>query len=221
MLDDVKEELIRKNRDLKVWIEGLDDEPNKAIERGLYFVYSYGIFEWLVNTVIQRTIEEINAYDGSIKDYTYDIYPLIFADEFDAIYSAGNKTKWQRRSAISHRLINDEKVHINPTLLPTDGRNIQVKQLESIASVFGKCGDVVPNPQTKGYLIETVENRNHIAHGDETPGEVGAKRTKSDIVNNFLNMQMLSEYFLNQYDEYVNNKEFLRRSVTINEIYTQ
>lgn len=99
------------------------------------------------------------------------------------------------------------------SLIPTDGRNIQFKQLESIAVTFGKSGPVIPSNRIQGYIVTTVENRNHIAHGDETPGEVGARITKKDIEENFTSMEELSEYIINQYDLYVKNKEFLKSSV--------
>lgn len=210
MLSDVKEDLIRKYRELKIWIEKLDDTPDCAIERGLYYVYSYGIFEWLVTMVIQRTIEELNEYNGTIDEYIFDVYPLVFSNEFDSLHNCGNSTKWSKRSAISKRLNANDTVFINTSLIPTDGRNIQFKQLESIASIFGKNGPILPSDRTKGYIIGTVENRNHIAHGDETPGEVGARMTKGDILDNFASMQELSEYILEQYDQYAKNKEYLK-----------
>ena len=106
----------------------------------------------------------------------------------------------------------NEKVIIDSSLIPTDGRNIQQKQLESIASIFGKRGKVFPDNRLIGYLRETVENRNYIAHGDETPAEVGSRNTKLDIENNFSSMQSIAEYFINQYDQYVKNQEFLKKS---------
>ena len=78
MLTDIKEDLTRKFRDLKIWIQKFDDSPKFSIERGLYYVYVYGIFEWLVSSVIQRTIEKINSYGGKISEYIYELYPLIF-----------------------------------------------------------------------------------------------------------------------------------------------
>ena len=216
MLSDVKRDLTRKYRDLKIWVEKLDNSPSFAIERGLYFVYVYGVFEWLVTTVIQRTIEELNEYEGSIDEYIYDVYPLIFSNEFDSIQGSGNKTKWISRAAISKRLKENDTISISTSIIPTDGRNIQVKQLESIALIFGKNGDILPSDRMKGYIVGTVENRNHIAHGDETPGEVGSRTTKDDILKNYENMQELSEFFVEQYDQYIKNKEFLRNKVTIN-----
>lgn len=212
MLEDIKKDLIRKYRELKIWIEKLDDTPGYSIERGLYYVYIYGIFEWLVTSVVQRTIEEMNSYNGRISEYIYEVYPLIFANEFDAIQGCGNKTKWPSRKTISDRLLNDDRVNIETALIPTDGRNIQQRQLESIASAFGNKAKIFPDNRTIGYLKETVENRNHIAHGDETPAEVGSRNTKRDIASNFASIQSLSEYFLDQYDQYVENRGFLKDS---------
>ena len=212
MLEDVKEDLTRKYRELKIWIQKFDDTPEFSIERGLYYVYVYGIFEWLVTSVVQRTIEEINSYNGKISEYIYEVYPLIFSKEFDGIQGSGNKTKWPSRESISTRLLNDDNVSIDSALIPTDGRNIQQKQLQSIASAFGNKRKIFSDNRIIGYLKETVENRNHIAHGDETPAAIGSRNTKKDIESNFAGMQNLSECFLDQYDQYIEKQEYLKNS---------
>ena len=137
---------------------------------------------------------------------------MIFSREFDSIYKAGNAPKWEKRARISERLNKNDIVHIDD-LLPTDGRNIQKKQLESIALVFGLKDSAFPNDECQGYLVEAVENRNHIAHGDESPAEVGKRFTVKDLIKNETKIEELSLYILEEYEQYINNKDFLRKKI--------
>ena len=46
MFDNTKDEITRKFRDLKMWVSNIrDEEPNRSISYGLFFVYIYGIYE--------------------------------------------------------------------------------------------------------------------------------------------------------------------------------
>ncbi len=212
MFQDIENELTIKLVELKIWLRNLKDDRESQIDRGFYFVYIYGIFEWFVTSVVKRTIEKINESNSTIDELIYDIYPLIFSREFDSIYKAGNATKWEKRARISERLNKNDIVHIDD-LLPTDGRNIQKKQLESIALVFGLKDSAFPNDECQGYLVEAVENRNHIAHGDESPAEVGKRFTVKDLIKNETKIEELSLYILEEYEQYINNKDFLRKKI--------
>ena len=57
------------------------------------------------------------------------------------------------------------------------------------------------------------ELRNHIAHGDESPAEVGKRFTVKDLIKNETKIEELSLYILEEYEQYINNKDFLRKKI--------
>lgn len=62
MFNEIKEELTRKICELRLWLSNINDSDDfSAINKGLFYVYIYGIYEETVRTVVQKTIEELNA----------------------------------------------------------------------------------------------------------------------------------------------------------------
>ena len=62
MFDDIKDEMTRKICELRIWLSNVDDgDDYAAINKGLYYVYIYGIYEETVRMVVQRTIAELNS----------------------------------------------------------------------------------------------------------------------------------------------------------------
>ena len=57
------------------------------------FTYIYGIYEETVRTVVQKTIEELNAKSVKIDECIYELYALIFSAEYDSIYGVGNEDR--------------------------------------------------------------------------------------------------------------------------------
>ena len=146
-------------------------------------LYLYGIWESTVTSVVSATIEKLNESDRKVDDVIVELYPLIFNAEYDGLYCAGRGAKWQKRFSISQKLLNNQKIQIAEGLMPTDGKNIKYKQLECIANSFGMKNKVIPKNEYGGYLEEMVKNRNHIAHGNVMPVDVGGAYSLSDIKN--------------------------------------
>ncbi len=211
MFEIIRTELTQKIRELRFWIDSLDDNTdNIKIYKGLFFVYMYGIWESVVKQVVFQTIDALNISNDPIEKCNFDLYALIFSREYDALFNAGSQSKWEKRWAISTKLNNNETINIDTALMPTDGKNIRFRQLESIAKSFGIREPVIPRPELGGRLQEVVNNRNWIAHGDKTPSEVGASYTVNDIRNRCEQIEELSFYVIDTYEHYILGKDYLR-----------
>lgn len=211
MYEYIRNDLITRMRELQIWIDSLDERDSfSKVSKGLFFVYLYGIWESVIKQVVLQTIVALNASNELIGDCVYDLYSMVFSTEYDAIYGAGSKTKWEKRWAISNRFNNNEVIKISSTLMPTDGRNIRYAQLKSIAKSFGLKEDIVPRPELGGRLQEVVNNRNWIAHGDKKPADIGASYTKNDIKERALQIEELATYIISIYENYITAKKYLR-----------
>ena len=208
MYETIRSDLSTKMRDLLMWLDSLTE--NQKICKGLFFVYLYGIWEATVMAVLQQTIMAVNQANISIQDGIYDIYTLAFSDEYNSLYSAGDKTKWQKRMKIAEKLKRNDTLMINTSAIPTDGKNIQIQQLQSIAQSFGMTKSVLPRPEIQGHLHTVVQNRNYIAHGDYTPEEIGGRFSKSDLERIYNEMNTLAMYVIDCYDEYIQNRSYLK-----------
>lgn len=214
MFTEIKDEITRRFLELKLWVQSIskdyENESFRTILHGLFFVYIYGVYEGIIHKIIETTITELNNSHISIDGYIYELYSLIFSNEYDSLYHVSNEHKWEKRWNISNRIILNPVVDIAPALFPTDGRNLKFRQLESIAKSFGLKRAILPRNELGGYINEMVDNRNYIAHGDKLPKEVGRNYTIDDLLLRCNYISEICTYIAESYETYITNREFLR-----------
>ena len=211
MFNEIKEEMTRKICELRIWLSNISDSDDfSAINKGLFYVYIYGIYEETVRTVVQKTIEELNAKSVKIDECIYELYALIFSTEYDSIYSVGNEHKWEKRWNISDKLTRNPIVSIPNEIVPTDGKNLRYRQLESIAKSFGIHNAILPRAEIGGNIQEMVDNRNYIAHGNKTPKEVGREVSVNDLQRKLDHISEACAYIIELYEKYIEEQMYLK-----------
>ena len=211
MFNEIKEELTRKICELRLWLSNINDSDDfSAINKGLFYVYIYGIYEETVRTVVQKTIEELNAKSVKIDECIYELYTLIFSAEYDSIYGVGNEHKWEKRWNISDKLTRNPIVSIPNEIVPTDGKNLRYRQLESIAKSFGIHNAILPRAEIGGNIQEMVDNRNYIAHGNKTPKEVGREVSVNDLQCKLDHISVACTYIIELYEKYIEEQMYLK-----------
>lgn len=211
MFNEIKEELTRKICELRLWLSNINDSDDfSAINKGLFYVYIYGIYEETVRTVVQKTIEELNAKSVKIDECIYELYALIFSAEYDSIYGVGNEHKWEKRWNISDKLTRNPIVSIPNEIVPTDGKNLRYRQLESIAKSFGIHNAILPRAEIGGNIQEMVDNRNYIAHGNKTPKEVGREVSVNDLQGKLDHISEACTYIIELYEKYIEEQMYLK-----------
>ena len=211
MFEEIKEDMTRKICELKIWLGNINDSDSfSATNKGLYYVYAYGIYEETVRNVVQKTIEELNAKSIRIDECIYELYALIFSAEYDSIYGVGNEHKWEKRWNISDKLLKNSIISISNEIFPTDGKNLRYKQLQSIAKTFGIREKILPRPEIGGDIEEMVNNRNYISHGNKTPKEVGRDVTIKDLQRKLANISEVCTYTVELYESYIRERKYLK-----------
>ena len=213
MFSDIREEITRNFLELKMWLQDIPEglaSDFAPTSNGLFFVYLYGIYEEIVRNVIITTVAELNNANVKIDKCSYELYSVIFSPDYDALYGVGSEHKWEKRWAISRKLSDNSVINIPADIFPTDGKNIRYRQLESIAKSFGMKENILPRPEIGGYLQEMVNNRNHIAHGNKLPREVGCRYTKADLLQRCEMISEVCNYIVDVYEKYITQKQFLR-----------
>ena len=204
--------MTRKICELKIWLGNINDSDSfSATNKGLYYVYAYGIYEETVRNVVQKTIEELNAKSIRIDECIYELYALIFSAEYDSIYGVGNERKWEKRWNISDKLLKNSIISISNEIFPTDGKNLRYKQLQSIAKTFGIREKILPRPEIGGDIEEMVNNRNYISHGNKTPKEVGRDVTIKDLQRKLANISEVCTYTVELYESYIRERKYLKK----------
>lgn len=211
MFENIKEEATRKFCELKFWISDISEtDQYSAITRGLFFVYIYGIYEEIIRSVISVTINELNHAHVKIGQCIYELYALVFSEEYDSLYNVGNEHKWEKRWEISKKFIQNRDICIPHGLVPTDGKNIRYKQLDSIAKSFGMKENILPRNEIGGYIQEMVDNRNFIAHGNKLPREIGRNYTNDDLLLRCNYISEICTHIISTYERYITERKYLK-----------
>lgn len=211
MFEQIKEETTRRFCELKLWVSNIDDTNVYGVStRGLFFVYIYGIYEEIIREVVSATIDALNHSNVKVNECISELYTLIFSDEYDGLYNVGNEHKWEKRWNISEKIIRNPIITISHDLMPTDGKNIRYRQLDSIAKSFGMKENILPRNEVGGYIQEMVDNRNFIAHGNKTPKEVGRNYTIADLIQRCEDIAEVCSHVITVYEKYIAEKKYLK-----------
>jgi len=217
VFSNIKDNITRNFLELKLWVNNISTKQQASdvvfynINKGLFFVYAYGIFEECVREIIAATINALNAYSVPIDKCIFELYSLIFSPEYDSLYNVGTDHKWEKRWAIATKLQDNDNIFIQEDIFPTDGKNLRYKQIEMLSKSFGIKEPVLPRKEIGGYLDELVNNRNAIAHGNKLPKEVGRNYTIKDLNDRIAYISEIIIYICNLYESYIDEKQFLRQ----------
>jgi len=217
----IREQTTRRLLELSIWVQrmkhnGRNLDASSAFtdamlnEKGLFFVFAYGIIEATVTSVVLTTITELNSLNITVNECNHSLYSLAFSREYDSLSNVGRDRKWERRWDISQRYAENALVIIPNDVMPTDGKNIRFKQLQSIAKSFGLKTDILPEGETGGYLNSITNNRNCIAHGDKLPSEVGKEYSLNDIQKYVEVTEKICNYLIDSYENYIISKSYLK-----------
>ncbi|MBD2872396.1 MAE_28990/MAE_18760 family HEPN-like nuclease [Paenibacillus arenilitoris] len=186
-------------------------EPSYVLaQRGLFFVYLYGVVEYTVKNTVSTCINEINNQSYKYIDLKPLLFSLILDGDFNALFQIGSDKKWEKRWKILSSISSEEIVNISNNLMPTDGKNIRYAQLQSIWKSFCIEKPILPRVDSGGILNEIVEKRNKIAHGEETPEEVGRRFSFDDLERRFEVISELCSYIIAVFEDYLVEKKYIR-----------
>jgi hypothetical protein len=175
--------------------------------KGLMFVQLYGLIEYTVCNTIAKTILHINGESLKLSEIKPVIFGLALNPELDALIQT-NAKKWSKREDLFQRLNDDSVVNIASNLMPTDGGNIQSKQLESIWHTFCLDEPIFHDVSFRGRLVDIVTLRIAIAHGNESASSIGSRVTVDDLTERINDVSAFCSYVISIFEDYVKHKRF-------------
>lgn len=182
----------RKFLDLVPLIEA--SKPTEAaICKGLVFVYLYGAYEYVVRSVVQAALSEIQTSGMSAKDLRRELLSLALDPLLTAVATVGRRRLWQCRAELFAECeASGPLASLDDTLFPSDGSHYRSQQLRTIWSLFGIAEPVVPELRHLGRIEELVENRNAISHGRRTAEEIGRRYSRAELESRIDDVQVIA-----------------------------
>ncbi len=159
---------------------GAGDDASKAA-KGMLFVQNYAAYEFVIIGVVRTLVATLNSKSLNFPEVRAELLSMALDPDFSSIVDGSKKNPWERRANLIKRSRAAQPVSVGAELFPRDGSHFRPPQLETIWTLFGIQGPIVPDNRLIGHIIELVDTRNRIAHGSDSPEAVGSRFSTGDM----------------------------------------
>lgn len=177
--------------------------------KGLFFIHLYGAYEFTVTRMVEETLQVLNAQNLTVVDCKPALLGLILDPQCHALKDAGRDKVWMKRTEMFNLVNSNLPVNIPISVFPTSGRNLSCSELDSIWAVFGLAGSPLPHPRITTRIQEVISKRNEIAHGENTPAQIGRRYSLNDLTLILNDMDLLCTHLIQSFSSYLTRSEFL------------
>jgi MAE_28990/MAE_18760-like HEPN len=175
--------------------------------KGLIFVQLYGVIEHTITSSIAKCISYINSDSVKLSEIKPIIMGMALSPDLDSLTQASSK-KWEKRHDVFQKLEKDIVVRILDDLMPTDGKNINYPQLQSIWKTFCLTDPIFHDNSFRGRMQDIVSNRINIAHGNLSASDIGARVTIQELNDRLNEVSAFCTHFISILEDYIVNKKY-------------
>jgi len=180
--------------------------------KGLVFVSIYAAYEHMVRTAVQMTISTLSAKKYRLKNLSVPLLSIFLDAELQSIRTCSDDRLWRHRINIFEKVFSTDLAATGTKLMPTDGTHYRYSNLQVIFSALGiKSSSNNQHLKRMLRIDEVVENRNKIAHGRETPEQIGGVYTHDDILDRIDHVENICRTFLNRIERFCKNSVLHKR----------
>jgi len=184
----------------------------EAPSKGLAFVQLYAVYEFTVNGVVQAAIDSINAHGHRMNDLRPSLMALYCDPELESLRNIRVRNVWPARMRIFERAFSHDVIALpTNTGPPTDGTHYRHTQLITIFNVFGITRLPARRRRHLYRIDEVVNNRNQIAHGEETAAAIGRRYTRAEVTHIISQIKSVCLLLVSVFDGFCANTQLHRR----------
>ena len=121
-------------------------------QKGLLFVLFYASIEFTVTNTVSRFLESINSNPNKVSNYKNYILCTVLNSYFNAMRDCSKSNIWDKRAEFMDILFSEENISIDPAVFPSDGININAKQIKDIWKYFHISSNALPDGIEEFFL---------------------------------------------------------------------
>jgi hypothetical protein len=179
------------------------------IQRGLYYVHLYSALEKVVNETVEQVLLVIKSHNIPNNRYKAEFNVIALNNKMKGFKDCGSKDYFNKSIILFESINSEEVFDINNTVLSGTLQNVWFKTIQTTLKSF--CVDpIVVEARVKFTVDEVVDKRNSVAHGRETPVEVGERFRCTVLRKKTADVQLVSEMFIDAFKEYVQQAKFVK-----------
>lgn len=177
--------------------------------RGLFYVHLYGAFEYAMDQSFIRLALHINQQGVKRKHVMPPVFSVALDEQLTALQAIREPDKKFRKRIETMACARDANpVAIRDSILSGSFQSATVAVIQMAFDVYGISEPVFYDITKLGYLTEVVERRHAVAHGRQSPVEVGVRRTlELRLRYNALYSQAI--YVMDTIDQFLNGKKYV------------
>ena len=180
-----------------------DDASRSA--KGLLIVQNYAVYEYVVVESVRILVGNVNSRRLPFASTRAELLTMALDPEFTSVIDGSIKKTWEGRSALLRKVRSNAVVAIKEGLFPKDGTQFRPAQLDTIWSLFGLPGSIVPTPRLRGHIEEMVDSRNRIAQCSDAPDTVGSRFTVADMKKRINDTEVVCTHIMTSVSGYAAN----------------
>lgn len=152
----------------------------KQTAKGLAFVQAYAVYEYTVREVTRIAIKEIVAHGHAYSDLKFSVLAVFLEPQMQSLRDCADKDVWSRRFEMLKQAMSNKTIDV-VAAMPHDGSHFRHSQTELILKMLGVKRTLTVRRRHLYEIDDVVQNRNSIAHGDETAVDVGRRYSGGDV----------------------------------------
>lgn len=188
-------------------LRGVTDEV-KAL-RGLWLVSLYGAFEKSINTIFSEVLEIVESSEVTLDKLKPSLKSVFNYPHIQSIKDCGYDTVVERSIEFLKISDSNSKVVLTTNPLINYLQNVDGKSVIFLCSVLSIDEYTIDNGVI-GRLGNLKERRNAVAHGRETPAEVGGRFNTAGLQSLHTLVQEETSRFHLTCEDYCANELFNR-----------
>ena len=177
--------------------------------RGLFYVHLYGAFEYAMNQAFIRLALYINQQGVKRKHVMPPLFSVALDEQLTALQTMREPEKKFRKRIEAMECARDANpVAIRDSILSGSFQSATVAVIQMAFDVYGISEPVFYDNTKLGYLTEVVERRHAVAHGRESPVDVGGRRTP-DLRLRYDALYSQAIYVIDTIAQFLNGRKYV------------
>lgn len=195
-------------------ITAVEPPPGKAVPqevkimRGLFYVQLYGALEKSINESLQRLLVKIGELQPKNCHVILPFNVISMSKKWKSLKGSGYNDVLSRVREFFLAIEKNEFHGIEESLFADVGQNIWAKTIDDIILALGITGFTL-TVSDRALLDELVNNRNAVAHGRESPSNVGERDRCDDLRRRLNQVQTLLFLLIDRLERYLDAREFV------------
>ena len=169
--------------------------------RGLAFIQIYGSYEYTVRTLTDAVLSHITLRGHRFYRLRPSLLAVFLDAELNSFEDVGEDKEWDRRLALFEKAFSRNLIPA-VSVRPHDGSHFRHTQLQMLFRALGITRALTLRKRHLYLIDEIVDKRNSIAHGEESPIDVGSRYSRQDMLQKTQNMRSICLRLVSVLEEY-------------------